>query len=592
MIPEIQSILKQLIGRELPTGASFSEVVSDAQAKQSSQSSPIDDDGKASALGPLGADIAKPQSTSSVFARAKAVAGPGSPTNAAQAGTATMTAADYETAVANFGKRDIDAQSPVHTLKLGPVSQETAIVDGAMRPVARLDDSMVDKNSGQVLKPHPNDPRQYVFDTPETPSPDRSSASRRSFFPAGSGSSEAGSDSLRYSPSAGSANSQASVPVWQLVSSDGSEHSQASLGSPGGAQAQVAGAGLPQNLPGDVQAQIAGAGSPPNSPGGAQVQVAGAGLPHNPPGDVQAQVVEHVNVPDNEPLSSLAYAMFAGSASNAIASGMSFGLKPFVEAGFDKLSITLGADEDTAKLISNIMGGVFVGVVHNAVSASIGAWAKGQLGATAYTDTSESALRRELNEIGTVGIPVVAAFTGTYAAGGALLSQSGNIWANAAFRSVQSIAGGFIQGAVTTAMQNSMDCYRGAHVQEIDLAEASSRFRAQMTTTFSGDSGAQKLLKQGIGKVVGASAGMVAATYVGPAAASSMQARLGGAADAVSSSRAAQAAGSAAGMLAFLGGWFGGIHAGSASGHRIEQSRAQGQAQAEDIVMEPGEGAV
>jgi hypothetical protein len=294
---------------------------------------------------------------------------------------------------------------------------------------------------------------------------------------------------------------------------------------------------------------------------------------------------------------------------------LSFGLKPIVELGIEEALKRLGADSvdigssNLAELISQVSGGIFVGAVHSCVSASVGAYALSKSDAPVFSDAKapdgsfkQSVLRREVNDAATVSLPVFGAFTASFAAGNALRSLAtpplaSNSVVKAAFKTAQSVTGGFVQSGVTLALKNAMTESYDKTTKTVRGNEVVQKFakaaRNQFFCEKSEDPAVNKtkeVLKNGWTKIF---AGAIGTVVAGMVAKSAIDAVYSGDADAVDQDTSTQAISGAVGMVTFLATWFVPMHLGGlAGGYFGETDAASVQPQDEDLdALESGQAA-
>lgn len=270
---------------------------------------------------------------------------------------------------------------------------------------------------------------------------------------------------------------------------------------------------------------------------------------------------------------SRAVRIFKATLTQAVSTGMTFGLKPIVEALVKELVIAIArrsqTDPDPEALdklstaIANTLGGVFVGAIHSAVSASMSAYMNGKIGGPTYASKVEGPANDAADAI-SVDAPVYLAFTSTFATKQALMQSttsgaadnllSKNIWAKAGANATASVAGGAIQGAITDIIKSSAEnLFERRPAAPISTRDLCTEVKGNFKKFYDTGEGA-RFTRNIAGKVLGGAAGMVASTYAGPAASESAK-KMG------ASVSLQGAASGASGMLAFLTGWFGGAHA-------------------------------
>lgn len=272
-----------------------------------------------------------------------------------------------------------------------------------------------------------------------------------------------------------------------------------------------------------------------------------------------------IDLDPNQRPNSQALKVLSGAVSQAVGSGLTFGLKAFVEEGMfaaldssDVLQTEIGGQK-LSRVLANVAGGAFVGLVSHGVGQSLQAYASARTESDQFKDESQSIVRRELNDTLTVSAPVTGIFTmaltGSAVAKAALGGENVNNFAAGALRTTSSVAAGFIQGGITTAAKSAMSDTYSRNEAKMNASEILPKFKEALNAQFGGDTNA-RMLKEGVGKILGGTVGMLAATYAGKAAADSMFDTFP-TADEVDLDFLAQAAGGAAGIMAFLACWFG-----------------------------------
>lgn len=276
-----------------------------------------------------------------------------------------------------------------------------------------------------------------------------------------------------------------------------------------------------------------------------------------------------------------AYVAFVGAVAQMLGAGATFGLKPFLEAATEKALIEAGIDEGAtegdvlpSKLLSNVIGGLVVGAFHSALGSSVADYANSKMGGVKFTDQTESITQKELNDVVTTTLPVCLAFIGSFSAGPALVARAApqvgqDAWMAAVARSLQSFAGGFVQGLITTTAKGALGSTTKSEKQQITLGGMWKQFGETLAKQFNYKH-SPEFMKNTVGKIVGGTLGMAAATYaghefekaLGASSPNSMIARDAG----------IQAASGAVSMTAFLALWFTCIHVGSLLGQSMDRS--------------------
>ncbi len=276
-----------------------------------------------------------------------------------------------------------------------------------------------------------------------------------------------------------------------------------------------------------------------------------------------------------------AYAAFAGAIAQMLATGATFGVKPFVEAAIEKALIEAGIDEGApesgvppSRLWSNIAGGLAVGAFHSALGSSVADFVNSKMGGVKFSDQTQGITQRELNDAVTTTLPVFLAFMGSFSAGPALLAKTApqigqNAWKSAATRSAQSGAGGFVQGLLTTTLKGKMGQTFAPEKQQITFKDMYNNIGKTLAKQFN-HRHSPDFMRNTVGKIAGGMLGMAAATYAGHEAEKALGASL---TDWMAARDAGIQAGSgAAGMATFLTLWFTCIHLGSLIGQNMDKS--------------------
>ncbi|MBE1293882.1 MAG: hypothetical protein GJ677_15475 [Rhodobacteraceae bacterium] len=279
--------------------------------------------------------------------------------------------------------------------------------------------------------------------------------------------------------------------------------------------------------------------------------------------------VETLTSSNNAKILKKAHNVTAATGAQLVSTGLSFGMKPWVEASMDVALRQCGAGKvkcgavPLSTLLSNAAGGAYAGVVHNAIGASFAAYALHKLGGETFVDTSTTPTKRELNDFLTASLPVMGAFTASYAVGKALAANlpadlAPSPWVQAGCRMGMTMAGGLVQGALTAALKSCMEDTYTAQTKEIDASDLVSKFKSAVADQYNPQEAAT-FYKNGVGKLVGGTVGMVAASYAGAATLNAMADKAAGP---TALQQGPQALAGAVGMMAFLGCWFGAAHIG------------------------------
>ena len=254
------------------------------------------------------------------------------------------------------------------------------------------------------------------------------------------------------------------------------------------------------------------------------------------------------------------HAMKAGLV-GLVSSGLGFGTKPWAEAIATASALSAGADPLTANLIAGMVGGLWIGGVHQATSNLTAALLNAQLGVQTYTPTVQSEFKKQLLEMLTVSLLVQGGFCATYSVRGALMETVDNVGAGiaaiAASKTLATMMGGLIQGFVTDLVrQVGTELKIFTAKMPTEAAERNKpigeRVRESMAALTSNMNG-RKLGHDFMGKQVGGVVGNFIGLLLSPAefgARTIMHGLDWG----------------ASGMGTFLCGWFGFIHAGALMG--------------------------
>lgn len=221
-----------------------------------------------------------------------------------------------------------------------------------------------------------------------------------------------------------------------------------------------------------------------------------------------------------------------------VSTSFTFGIKPWVEEGF-KVALTPYCGEAVANVIAQQIGGAFVGAIHTPVGKTVGGVLNNWLSMTSYTPVGKPFL----NEIATIDVPVMAAFTATYTARGGIVPADAGHAVQAASKMLASMAGGLLQGAITdvlkqTVAKDSFTQVPPAAEPEFTRELFEESFKSGLNATMED---AEKFGHNLAGKILGSVVGNVTAPLWG-------NLELGGPAT------------GALGMMTYLTGWFGGIH--------------------------------
>lgn len=270
-----------------------------------------------------------------------------------------------------------------------------------------------------------------------------------------------------------------------------------------------------------------------------------------------------------------AHIVFASAVAQLLATGATFGVKPFVEAAVEHALIEAGWDDAAStdevalsKLLSNVAGGLFVGIIHTAVGSSVADYANSKMGGVKFVDQTEGIGQRELNDFLATTLPVFLAFTASFSAGRALIAattpqSSDDAWKSALARSLQSSAGGFAQGLLTALIKEKNSSKFTSERQNIQFQDMCKNVGTLLRKQFNYQNSTD-FMKSTVGKISGGMLGMLASTYAGHEFGKALSE------DLPESNAGFQAASGAVGMLAFLTLWFGCIHAGSLIGQTMD----------------------
>lgn len=142
----------------------------------------------------------------------------------------------------------------------------------------------------------------------------------------------------------------------------------------------------------------------------------------------------------------------------AAATALTFGTKPLVEAAVLSIfSLTpVGATSLAATLTAALVGGVYAGAIHTAVSSSVSGLMNSALSANVY-DVREGSNALS-GEIATIDLPVMAAFVTGYTVRGAV-GVSPEIWVDALSKGITSTIAGSVQGMITDALRQTMAAF-------------------------------------------------------------------------------------------------------------------------------------
>jgi hypothetical protein len=148
----------------------------------------------------------------------------------------------------------------------------------------------------------------------------------------------------------------------------------------------------------------------------------------------------------------------------AISTAVTYGLKPFAEAIATEACLAAGASAATAKTVSLVTGGFFVGSVHTALGGITSTLLNTALEQDSVNQSEElkegtgwkNELARHGFEVLTIDLPVYVAFDAAYAGLGALRPADAGLWHRAAATCLTSTAAGAVQGLMTRAIQESL----------------------------------------------------------------------------------------------------------------------------------------
>ncbi len=235
---------------------------------------------------------------------------------------------------------------------------------------------------------------------------------------------------------------------------------------------------------------------------------------------------------------------------------LTFGLRPLVQTAVASALGAAAAPALVTSLTSAIVSGIFVGLIHSTVSAAVSGIVNGFLATDTHPLEKDAGYWKKFAaEVGSVDAVVFANFVAAYATRGAIVEEHAveNVWNLVTATAGASIGAGFMSGAMTNVVQQALVRYTEVYGTKPapDIKGKKLEFLKTTVKNVWVANGLEGFGKNIVGKMVGAATGMVAATYIGGANPTDIDASLmGGGA-----------------MAGFLTAWFLGIRGGQLAGH-------------------------
>lgn len=146
----------------------------------------------------------------------------------------------------------------------------------------------------------------------------------------------------------------------------------------------------------------------------------------------------------------------------AVSTALTFGTKPLIEAAVQTALGTVSVPPIYAQVTASVVGGIYVGLIHTTVSSLVSGIMNSAVGMHTYQPKDNEFL----GEFLTIDLPVGGAFVGGYALRSVVMDWNTNIWLDALSKTVTSTAAGFVQGAVTDALRQTMAAYEAVYSEK------------------------------------------------------------------------------------------------------------------------------